>query len=236
MVPREGGGGVRAAPAGDGGEAGGWRRRGSGGAGRGVEVETTAGVIRAGAVIVTVSTGVLAGLRFEPALPDAVSAAVHALPMGLLTKVALVAPPGSGRLGVEPGTVLVDRDGGMTFNAWPLGRGYVAGFVGGGRAWALAGDARAAEAFALEELRRMLGAEAVWGMRAAVVTGWGTDPTSLGAYAYAGPGDAGARGVLADAYPGERVVFAGEAYRTDGLAGTVGGAFLSGVGAGGAGC
>ena len=62
----------------------------------------------------------------------------------------------------------------------------------------------------------------------AVVTRWATDPWYRGAYAYARPGDAGQRAVLAEAYPGERLLFAGEACRTDGLAGTVGGAFLSG--------
>ena len=56
----------------------------------------------------------------------------------------------------------------------------------------------------------------------------GTDPWSLGAYAYAPPGQAGQRGALAEAFPGERLLFAGEACRTDGLAGTVGGAYLSG--------
>lgn len=75
----------------------------------------------------------------------------------------------------------------------------------------------------------MLGAEAARMIGAVLATSWGTDPLFLGAYAYAGPGDAGARDVLAGAMLGERVVFAGEATRTDGLAGTVGGAFLSGV-------
>ena len=63
---------------------------------------------------------------------------------------------------------------------------------------------------------------------AAVVTAWGSDKLHRGAYAYAGPGDANQRAVLAAAFPGECLLFAGEACRTDGLAGTVGGAFLSG--------
>lgn len=113
----------------------------------------------------------------------------------------------------------------MTFNAWPLGRGHLVGFVGGRAAWAVAGDGRAAEAMAREGLRAMLGVEAGPG---AVVTGWGTDPLFRGSYAYARPGHADSRGVLADAFPGERLLFAGEACRTDGLAGTVGGAWLSG--------
>jgi monoamine oxidase len=197
--------------------------------GKGVTAATPRGTIHAGAAIVTASTGVLAAgtIRFEPPLPQSVQAAIHALPMGLLSKIAL---PAKNRLGIAPGTVLVDRDGGMTFNAWPLGRRHLAGFVGGSRAWALAGDKAAFEAFARAELARMLGADALADIGPApIVSGWGTDAAFLGGYAYAGPGDADQRGVLAAAFPGERLIFAGEATRTDGLAGTVGGAFLSGV-------
>ena len=62
----------------------------------------------------------------------------------------------------------------------------------------------------------------------AVVTQWGTDALQLGGYAYARPGQAGARGVLGTPLGDGRLVFAGEAVCTDGLAGTVGGAWLSG--------
>ena len=61
-----------------------------------------------------------------------------------------------------------------------------------------------------------------------MVTGWGTDPFSLGAYAYARPGCADGRGVLAQPLAGGALAFAGEACRVDGLAGTVAGAWLSG--------
>ena len=196
--------------------------------GPGVAVETNRGVVRAGAAIVTVSTGVLArgGVRFSPALPLDVAAAVHALPMGLLSKVAF--PAVGGQSGIGPDTVLVDREGRMSFGAWPLGRPYVVGYMGGRLAWEVAGDAGAAEALAREELRRMVG-DGVQAGGPAVVTGWGTDPLTLGAYAYAGAGGSEARGLLAGAVLGRQVVFAGEATRMDGLAGTVGGAFLSGV-------
>ena len=194
--------------------------------GRGVAVETRRGTVHADACIVTASTGVLASgaIRFVPDLPAEVLRAVHGLPMGLLSKVAL-----PGRLDVPADTGLVRQvapgEPGMVFIAGPRGAGHVLGFMGGRTAWALAHDAAEAEAFARAELRRM-GFAAADG---AVVTGWGTDPWTRGAYAYAGPGDAGLRGVLAAACPGERLLFAGEACRTDGLAGTVGGAFLSGT-------
>jgi hypothetical protein len=99
-------------------------------------------------------------------------------------------------------------------------------WLGGRAAWAVAGDDAAAEDFAREQVQAMLGAVRLGA--GAVVTGWGTDPVARGAYAYARPGHAGARAALADAFPGERLLFAGEATRTDGLAGTVGGAWLSG--------
>ena len=195
----------------------------------GVRVRTARGVVRAGAVIVTVSTGVLAAgaIRFLPALPHAVERAIHGLPMGLLTKIAL-AGSGPGGLGLERDTRLTRRDGAMRFIAWPQGRPYVSGFVGGRVAWSVAGDDAAAAALARAELAAMVGGAPVGDV---VVTQWGTDPFSLGAYAYARPGDAEQRGVLEAAFPGERLIFAGEAVRTDGLAGTVGGAFLSGAAA-----
>ena len=107
---------------------------------------------------------------------------------------------------------------------------YVIGFVGGRTAWDLAGDpARAAE-FAREQLAALYGRARI--ERAlhpgALATGWGTDPHHLGAYAYAGPGDHGARAALQTAVDGGRLLFAGEASHAGGLAGTVGGAILEG--------
>jgi len=198
--------------------------------GPGVRMDTPRGTLQA-ACILTVSTGVLmaGAICFDPPLPAAVQAAVDALPMGLATKVALPAADGD-RLGIAGNSTLVRQiaagEAGMTFNAWPLGRGHLAGYMGGRTAWAVAGDDAAAEAFAREQLRAMLGPVRL-GPRA-VVTAWGTDPLFRGAYSYARPGHAGARAALAEAFPGERLLFAGEATRTDGLAGTVGGAWLSG--------
>ncbi len=53
-----------------------------------VTVETARGTLKAGACIVTVSTGVLAagGIVFDPPLPQDIQQAVHDLPMGLLSK------------------------------------------------------------------------------------------------------------------------------------------------------
>ncbi len=199
-----------------------------------VSAETARGVVRARAAIVTVSTGVLAagGITFDPPLPAAIEQALHGLPMGLLTKVALPAR-GVGRLGLPAPSSLqrqVPRgEPGMFFHAWPAGRDHIVGFIGGPAAWDLARAGPAAtEDFARAELRRRLGAEADRELGPAVVTRWGTDPAHLGAYAYARPACFGARATLAQPLADGRLVFAGEATRSDGLAGTVGGAWLAG--------
>lgn len=200
--------------------------------GAGIVAHTPDGPIRAAACIVTVSTGVLAagGIRFAPALPAPVEAAIEHLPMGQVFKVAIPAA-GADRLGLPPSCRIdsfIARPGqpAMTFVAWPRGADHVIGYLGGSAA-AIA--PRAAEAFARTQLRAMFGARALSALGAdAVVTGWTADPFIRGAYAYAGPGHAGARAHLAQPLAGGRLVFAGEATCTDGLAGTVGGAWLSG--------
>lgn len=200
--------------------------------GAGVTVDTPDGAIRAAACIVTVSTGVLAAeaIRFDPILPAATLAAIDGLPMGLLNKVAL---SGASCLGLQASCRIeayIEQigDPAMTFIANPRGLDFIIGFQGGNTAWALeAGDRQdgGAEEFARDQLRAMFGAVFPPG---AIVTRWGADPLARGSYAYARPGHAGARAVLAEPLAGGRLVFAGEATRTDGLAGTVGGAWLSG--------
>jgi monoamine oxidase len=201
--------------------------------GRRVVVHTSGGAIRAGACIVTVSTGVLASgaIGFTPALPVAVQAAIAGLPMGVLNKVALRASGGD-RLGL-PDSCGIDQfvarigDPAMAFIAWPYGHDHVIGFLGGSMAAAL--EAGGAEAFARAQLRDLFGVRADAAFApGAVVTRWAANPLTRGAYAYAMPGHADARGVLAEPLAGGRLVFAGEATCTDGLAGTVGGAWLSG--------
>ena len=193
------------------------------------------GSIHANAIIVTVSTGVLraGGIAFTPTLPDATRTAIDGLPMGLLSKLALPAT-GDDRLGLAAGTLLERRlasrgAGGMLLAAWPEGLPYVAGFFGGSMAWDLADAPEAALAQARAGLRRLFGdrADAALARDAGFVTDWGRDPLFAGAYAYCPPGRAASRAMLAEPVGG-RLLLAGEACRTDGLAGTVGGALLDG--------
>ena len=200
-----------------------------------VEVTTEAGTLTARAAIVTVSTGVLraGGIGFAPALPEDRRAALDGLPMGLLSKVAL-RTAGPGRPDLPARTSLYRRladpaEPAIFFSRWPSQPELVVGFFGGRAAWTLAAQGtEATVSFARAELARLLGPrEAAAYAGEAVVTKWGTDPAFLGAYAYARPGCLAARAAM-DAPLADRLWFAGEAWCMDGLAGTVGGAFLSG--------
>jgi monoamine oxidase len=122
-------------------------------------------------------------------------------------------------------------DAPMSWICWPFGRPYVVGFIGGPAAWELsrAGPA-AAESFARAELARHFGAARVARVfpPGAVVTGWGADPATLGAYTHARVGAAGARAVLRNAaLASGRLRFAGEACHPR-FAATLGGAWESG--------
>ena len=201
-----------------------------------VVLGTTKGGVTARAVVVTASTGVLRAekIAFAPGLPASHAAALDGLPMGLLTKVAIPDPAGA-RFGLPAGSGLSARverrhAPAMFFLAGPAGASHVVGFVGGDAAQALARDGEAATAaFAVAQLRSLLGREVAVGP--VVVADWAAEPWALGAYAYARPGHAGARRALAQPLAGGSLVFAGEAVAAEGLAGTVGGAYASGVAA-----
>ena len=202
----------------------------------GVRVETNQGTLRAGAAVVTVSTGLLRAeaIAFSPALPNPVLAALDGLPMGLLSKIVLRAA-GPDRLGLAPGSGVfrrAPRRGAPFLSAhfWADGSDLAVGFVGGRAAWALAHDTQEADAFMRAELAATFGHDVGHTFAPGVfATDWGADPDFLGAYAYARPGEAGARAILAEPLWDGRLAFAGEAVATDGLAGTVAGAYQTGI-------
>ncbi len=199
----------------------------------GARITTPRGVVRARGAIVTVSTGVLQHLAFSPALPVSHQDAIANLPMGLLTKLAFPAR-GADRLGLGP-TMSIRQQArpgmpAMGLLAWPYGAPYMQSFIGGPTAWALAAAGPAAtDAFARGQIATLLGADALKALGPALVTPWATDPWHRGSYAFATVGHAGARAVLGTPVGDGRLVFAGEAVRDDGLAGTIGGAWASGV-------
>ena len=196
-----------------------------------IRLETRRGVVRARATIVTVSTDVLAAeaLRFDPPLPDKVAAAAG-LPLGLANKVFLRLDtpdelPSDGHLIGNP-----ERAGTGAYHLRPFGRPVIEGYFGGELARELeaAGDEAAAD-FALDELATLLGESFRQRARLLVATAWGREPTIRGSYAYARPGAAENRAVLA-APVGSRIFFAGEATSPDAFT-TARGAYDSGVAA-----
>jgi monoamine oxidase len=198
--------------------------------GPGVEVETDRGTIRAKAVIVTVSTGVLAfeDIAFAPALPDRHQEAIFDLPMGLLTKVPLKID--GTRLGLSPfDDLLMERHArhDLYFLAFPFDTDLMVGFVGGDFAWEMEAAGRAAAVdFVTDRLVDMFGSSVRRAVSHGAMTNWGAERHVRGAYAAARPGKAHARAVLADPV-GERIWFAGEAL-AGGLKQTAAGARLSG--------
>lgn len=202
--------------------------------GRQAVAEGPFGTLRARAVVCTLPTALLAGhaIHFDPPLPVAVQQAAHGLPLGAAMKVALRAA-GTDRLGlpphastdrrVEPGEALVP----VTF--WPGGADHCSAWIGGPMAAEVEREgAAAAEALVRAEIAARLGHDAPAAFRpGALVSGWVADPLARGVYSHARVGAAGARAVLAEPLAGGRLCLAGEACHPT-LAGTVGGAWLSG--------
>jgi monoamine oxidase len=184
--------------------------------GPGVIVRTQKGDIRADAVVITVSTGIISsgGIKFTPGLPVEVRQAFDDLPMGLLTKIALQTD--GARFGL-PENAFVTRAideplpaRSAFFLSFPTGFDLCVGFVGGSHAWEIetAGE-EAAIAFATDELASMLGSDIRRHIHKGRMTNWGSNPWTRGAYAAARPGRHAARAVLSSPL-GDRVFFAGE--------------------------
>lgn len=180
--------------------------------GRTVRVLTDRGALEARAVIFAAPTSALAReqIRFSPALPDKIEAAVG-LPLGLADKLflSLEAPedlPREGHLFGHPW-----RTEAGSYHLRPFGRPMIEVFFGGRHAWMLEAEGEAAfGAFAVEELARLLGSDIRRRLRPLAVSRWGVDPFAGGSYSHALPGFAGARATLA-APVDQRLFFAGEA-------------------------
>lgn len=199
--------------------------------GAGVAVESARGTVRARAVIVTVSTGVLAfeDIRFRPALPVGHHEAAFDLPMGLLTKIP-VEITGGDRLGLAAfDDLLIERPArhDVYFLCFPFNTPLMVGFVGGDFAWEMeAAGQDAAVDFVTDRLVDIFGSDLRNRMGRSLMTNWAGERRVRGAYASARPGRAAARRALAEPV-GDRIWFAGEALAGE-LIQTAGGARLSG--------
>ncbi len=198
----------------------------------GASIETDQGTLRAKAVIVTVSLGVLAAeaIVFDPAPDAAMRNAFGGLQMGLLHKIALQYAPRSPAVAFPADSILIPQvidERGHTFHVRPRNDALAVCTVGGSLARDLATQSEATNiAFARDKLRTLLGSDADRGFRAGTSTDWGTNPLTRGAISAVRPGQWSARRAL-ETTIGERVFLAGEA-QGDKAVQTVHGAFLSG--------
>lgn len=180
----------------------------------GVRVSSDRGELRAGAAIVTVSTGVLQAelIRFDPVLPDAKRAALEALPMGTLEKIAMVFD--RDHFGLPPNNYLaVEKDGrilGFHFlgGAQPL----VLAYSGGARGAELARlENAAAVDYALGFLEYAFGTGLASHLITSTHTRWVDEPWIRGGYSAARPGGGHAQREVLARPLWDCLFFAGEA-------------------------
>ena len=198
--------------------------------GRAIRLETQRGALTAKRVIVTVPTSIIAGeiIRFDPPLPDKISAAAG-LPLGVDDKLFISL---EGLLpGVERDTFLVGSTTSretMTYQVRPLDRPAIYCFFGGRFAAALEREGEGAMfAFAAGELARLFGNDIRKRLAPLASTTWQQDPWARGSYSFALPDHADDRAKLA-APIDDRLLFAGEACSPNFFS-TAHGAWLSGI-------
>ncbi len=198
-----------------------------------IMVGTPQGMLFARAVIVTVSTAVLAAerVKFFPLLPDWKQAAIAQVPLGFAEKIALEFQPDP-FLGLETHFAVMDWAGAPPggFLVHPFGRPVATLFLGGATARDLAtGPEEAAVDFAKETLKTLFGADVARKVTRSKATRWAAEPLVGGAYSVLRPGGGEARAQLAEPVA-DRLFFAGEATSPDAFS-TAHGAWQSGFAA-----
>jgi monoamine oxidase len=197
---------------------------------RTVAVETPQGTISARTAIVTVSTNVIASgrIRFTPELPVRLMNAFHALSLGSYDHIALKLA--GNPLGLDSDDLVFAKSADThtaallgNVSGTPLCLVDVAGAFGRDLS---AHGAAAMVDFAGDWLAKLYGSAVKKAVSRANATRWNADPLVLGAMSAAAPGEAAARGIVAEPLH-EVVWFAGEAAHET-LWGTVGGAWASG--------
>jgi monoamine oxidase len=180
--------------------------------GRRILVNTARGAVSADAVIVTVSSAILAEqrIRFTPELPQKTELAA-ALPLGLANKLYFLL---DGAQEFEADSRLfgqIHTAATAAYHMRPFGRPLIEAYFGG----ALADDlekegARAFIDFSTWELAQVLGSDFAKRIRPLHVSQWRRDEYARGSYSYATPGHHGDR-VKLGAPVDNRIFFAGEA-------------------------
>lgn len=182
--------------------------------GDGVEILTSRGTVSSKLVIVTVSTGVLAAnrIRFEPGLPEKTLAAIAALPMGRLAKVAIQFDRNVyGAFKEDCFTYFNGPDSSLNIITGYGDSSMVVAYAGGPLADELeALGVAGATSYLLDRLEKAFDVKLRQYVTASDCTRWGSDPDVCGSYASALVGHPGARSALA-APIANRLFFAGEA-------------------------
>jgi len=201
--------------------------------GRDIKLHTAKGTVRTKKIILTVSTGVLATheIEFSPALPDWKLDAVHGLPLGSSTRVALMFDTPLLQELPAAFTIRTQGDDPLDFRNRPFGYDYVEIATGGRMGeWMEKSGERAAIDYILQKLRDVAGNDAVPEPARHIVSAWNADAWVKGSYSCARPGAANQRAVLARPID-DRIFFAGEASSSDFYASVHGACFTGQVAA-----
>ncbi|HEY4343463.1 MAG TPA: NAD(P)/FAD-dependent oxidoreductase [Parvibaculum sp.] len=202
--------------------------------GQGVRLTTPKGTVKARAVIVTVSTNVLASgrIRFLPGLPAALRHALDGVPTGGANKIAFQFSRNVfGMPDTSYASFMDERDPSrhaLSFQIRPFGKELAIAYLGGRFAEEMekAGEAASIE-MARSALTDMFGSSILDTLVKVATTAWCGDPHTLGAYASALPGHAAERAVLSEPVDG-KLYLTGEAVHPTWFS-TVQGAYLSGI-------
>ena len=204
--------------------------------GRRLAIATDRGAIACRAVVVTVSTAVIASgrLAFDPALPPDLAEAFAALPLGFAEKVALLFERDIFGVPERSGFDAVDlarpERAGASVMLRPGGAPAALVHVAGPEAQMVAGEGPDALAdFALGILAATFGADVRRHVVRHLTTDWAGMPYIGGAYSCALPGQAHLRAKLHETFD-PRIVFAGEALGGPAFS-TCHGAHISGIAA-----
>jgi monoamine oxidase len=197
--------------------------------GRDVAVETPAGKIAARAVIVTVSSNVLAAgnIKFTPELPKRQFEAAAKLSLGSYDRIALQLA--GNPLGLAREDVLIEQSNSTRtalLSANIGGSSLCTIDVAGSFGRDLSGQGeKAMVAFAEEWLTKLFGSDVAAAIKKSSATRWNAAPFALGAMSVAPPGAQPSRKILVE--PSGNLFLAGEATHET-LWGTVDGAWESG--------
>ncbi len=191
-------------------------------------LETPKGDIRAGKVLVTVSTGILNAdaITFTPELPAWKREAAEALPLGDMNYVFFHLP--RGQIEDAPESIAYQQDDTTALvRIRPEGQDCAVAALGGRFAWWMERQGEpAAKQWFRDILADLFGHDALRGLGQFRASAWGYDPWIRGAYSARRPGSGDARAELARPIDG-KLWFAGEAASRDQFC-TAHGAWLSG--------